>query len=167
MDLKIETVKIADLTPDPDNARLHDEQNLDAITASLRRFGQVKPIVITSSGKVLAGNGTLTAATRLGWIQVQAVRTPADWSDTEAMAYALADNRTAELADWNQQILASTLTDLEANGWDLNDLGFSAIPVRNLSEATEPSNKNRQDHDPIRCPKCGFTWIPTAKVAAE
>lgn len=166
-DLKIEQIPVGQLIPDPDNARLHDETNMEAIFSSLQKFGQVKPIVATHDGKVLAGNGTLAAALRLGWKTISVVRTPADWSDADAMAYALADNRTAELADWNQDVLVSQLVDLEANGWELNDLGFAAIPLRDIADAPTPGERNAKDKT-IRCPKCGHTWLPASpKVAAE
>lgn len=164
--LKVESVPLTSLTPDPDNARLHGDDNLEAITNSLKRFGQVKPIVVTAGGKVLAGNGTLQAATRLGWKDIQVVRTPADWSDTEAMAYALADNRTAELADWNKDVLAAQLVDLSDNGWNLNELGFASIPLQDIDEKETSAERNERNGT-IQCPKCGHTWLRNLKVAAK
>lgn len=63
--MDIERVPIATLHHDPANVRRHPEKNLDAIKASLARFGQQKPIVVSSDNVVVAGNGTL-AAERLG-----------------------------------------------------------------------------------------------------
>ena len=110
--MQITTQKIADLTADPKNARKHDQTNLATIKASLEKFGQRKPIVIDASGKILAGNGTVEAAKQLGWTQIEAVEVPADWDDATAKAYAIADNRTAELADWNGEVLLASLQDL-------------------------------------------------------
>jgi ParB-like chromosome segregation protein Spo0J len=73
--MKIETTKISELSLDPSNVRKHSRRNLDAIKASLRKFGQQKPIVVDATGVVLAGNGTLTAARELGWSVIQIVRT--------------------------------------------------------------------------------------------
>jgi ParB-like chromosome segregation protein Spo0J len=56
--MKLETRKLSDLTTDPENARKHDKRNLDAIAASLEKFGQRKPIVVMPTGVILAGNGT-------------------------------------------------------------------------------------------------------------
>jgi len=61
----------AELSLDPANVRKHDRRNLDAIKASLRKFGQQKPIVVDTKGIVLAGNGTLTAAKELGWSEIE------------------------------------------------------------------------------------------------
>lgn len=125
--MKIEKMKIADLTPDPQNARTHDDKNLKAIEGSLREFGQRKPIVITSQNIIAAGNGTVEAAKSLGWTEIEAVRVPADWDADRIKAFALADNRTAELADWNPQVLADQLIELDAVGFAVEEFGFEAL----------------------------------------
>jgi hypothetical protein len=111
--MKTESVKIKDLLNDPSNVRKHDERNIDAIKASLKRFGQQKPIVVDVKGIVVAGNGTLDAAKSLGWKEVQVVRTKLEGA--EAIAYAVADNRTAELAIWDEDALAQTLAALHTD----------------------------------------------------
>lgn len=125
--MKIETLQIKDLTPDPANARQHDEKNLKAIQGSLNQFGQRKPIVITAAGVVVAGNGTVEAAKRLGWLKIDAVRVPGDWTPEQTKAFALADNRTAELAAWNTEALTAQLQELEEKGWEIADFGFEAL----------------------------------------
>ncbi len=105
------TVAIDKLSTDPANARSHSQANVDAIAGSLRRFGQQKPIVVDNSGVVRAGNGTLAAARQLGWDDIQVVYTQLEGS--EATAFAIADNRTAELADWNDEALAASLHGLD------------------------------------------------------
>jgi DNA modification methylase len=127
--MNIETLRIADLTPDPQNARQHDDKNLKAIMGSLKEFGQRKPIVITEAGVIVAGNGTVEAAKRLGWLDIEVVRVPADWTDAQVKAFAIADNRTAELANWNQEVLTSQLLELEAEGWELAEFGFEAFEL--------------------------------------
>jgi hypothetical protein len=126
-ELKIEQVSISTLKPDPMNARRHDAKNLTAISNSLKRFGQRKPIVITGDGTVVAGNGTLAAALQLGWTELACARVPRNWTHEEIKAYALADNRTAELAEWDSSMLAEQLLELDAVGWDVSDLGFEAL----------------------------------------
>jgi len=115
---------IADLQLDPQNARFHSQKNLDAIKASLTKFGQRKPIVITGEGLVLAGNGTLEAAKSLGWDHIDVTITPVDWDLNTARAYALADNRTAELAEWDENVLAKQLLELIDVDFDIEALGF-------------------------------------------
>ena len=125
--MKIETLRIADLTLDPKNARQHDAKNLKAIEGSLTQFGQRKPIVITETGVIVAGNGTVTAAKSLGWETIEAVRVPADWTQDQVKAFALADNRTAELAAWEPEVLASQLIELEAAGFEIAEFGFDKV----------------------------------------
>jgi DNA modification methylase len=122
--MKLETRKIADLVQDPNNARMHDKKNLSAIAGSLEMFGQRKPIVVTDAGLVVAGNGTVQAAKSLGWSEIDVVRVPSDWSADQVKAFALADNRTAELAVWDEQVMASQLFELTAADWDVVALGF-------------------------------------------
>jgi site-specific DNA-methyltransferase (adenine-specific) len=127
--MNIQTLRIADLTPDPQNARQHDDKNLKAIQGSLKEFGQRKPIVITEAGVIVAGNGTVEAAKRLGWTDIQVVKVPDDWTPDKVKAFAIADNRTAELANWNQEVLTSQLLELEAEGWELAEFGFEAFEL--------------------------------------
>jgi hypothetical protein len=134
--VKVESVAIATLSQDPANARKHDDKNLEAIKASLRRFGQQKPIVVDSSNVVRAGNGTLAAATALGWDSINVVQT--DLQGSEATAYAIADNRTAELADWDESVLAASLSSLaDVDETWLSDLQFSEKEIAELVASTQ------------------------------
>jgi len=133
--MDIETVKIDELDLDPRNARKHDAKNLKAIADSLEQFGQRKPIVVWGR-TVVAGNGTMAAARSLGWKQISIVRVPDDWSADQVKAYALADNRSAELAVWDEQVLASQLLELQEAEFDIELLGFE-LPVDELQEIVE------------------------------
>lgn len=116
-------VDIDKLAPDPRNVRKHGGRNLDAVVSSLKRFGQQKPVVATRHGIVIAGNATLEAARRLGWKQLAVM-----WSELdgkEAQAYAIADNRTAELATWDWDALKGQLEEL-AGTVDMAELAFDA-----------------------------------------
>lgn len=115
--LKYQTFKVADLSNDPANARKHSQRNIEAIVASLRRFGQQKPIVVDSTGVVRAGNGTLEAARVLGWETIEGVVTTLQ--GVEATAYAIADNRTAELAEWDDEVLAAQLNGIATDDDEL------------------------------------------------
>ena len=135
--LRIESIAIDKLIPDPDNARQHDDKNLSAIKGSLKNFGQVKPIVVFGDNIVIAGNGTLQGAKELGWTEINIVRIPKDWEWDKARAYALADNRTSELAEWDAEILKDTLIELDAVGWAVEEFGFEA-----LQPPTNPEPRN-------------------------
>jgi DNA modification methylase len=153
--MKIQTLQIKDLTPDPENARQHDDKNLKAIQGSLKQFGQRKPIVITEDGVIVAGNGTVEAAKRLGWLEIQAVTVPSDWTPEQTKAFALADNRTAELASWSPEVLAAQLLELEEAGFEIEEFGFEKIEV-----AEEP-REIVEDEIPELAPKrvaLGDVW---------
>ena len=133
--MKIELVNIDDLDLDPRNARKHDAKNLKAIADSLEQFGQRKPIVVWGR-TVVAGNGTIAAARSLGWKEISIARVPDDWSADQVKAYALADNRSAELAVWDEQVLSQQLLELVEAEFDIELLGFE-LPVDELQEVVE------------------------------
>jgi DNA modification methylase len=133
--VKVELVKIDELDLDPQNARKHDAKNLKAIADSLEQFGQRKPIVVWGR-TVVAGNGTMAAARTLGWKEITVARVPDEWSADQVKAYALADNRSAELATWDEQVLASQLLELQEAEFDIELLGFE-LPTNELEEVVE------------------------------
>lgn len=137
--MKIENIAIADLISDPNNARKHDDTNLDAIVGSLKNFGQRKPIVVSADNVVVAGNGTIEAAKRLGWDKIDVVRIPADWTPDQIKAFALADNRTAELATWDREVLTAQLRELEFAGFEVAEFGFDivALPLETSDDSDE------------------------------
>jgi DNA modification methylase len=125
--LDVQWVPINSISPDPANVRKHPEKNLNAIIGSLRAFGQQKPIVVDRNNVVRAGNGTLAAAKSLGWTEIAIV--VSDLSPTELVSFAIADNRTSELAKWDDEALSDVLksmlnegVDMKSMGWDDGDL---------------------------------------------
>ncbi len=119
-------VDISSLTPDPENARVHPEKNLQAIQDSLRLYGQMKPIAVRKANRVImAGNGTVEAAKALGWTKIAAAML--DVSEIAAIGYGLADNRTAELARWENEVVARLdkillEAGMETVGWSKDEL---------------------------------------------
>src|SRR5687767_9389559 len=135
--LTIQRRPLAALQLDPANVRRHGPDNLSAIKASLTRFGQQKPIVVDRRGIVIAGNGTVQAARDLGWTEIDVVVT--DLAGTEAVAFAIADNRTAELAEWDDDSLASVLAALKAEDDALLEVaGFSDDELNKLIASAAP-----------------------------
>lgn len=130
--MKVESVAIDSIYADPSNVRTHPERNLATIKASLARFGQQTPIVVDASGIVRKGNGTLTAALELGWEKINVVRTPLKGS--EATAYSIADNRTSDLAEWDDAGLAEQLRALQSEDFDLAAVGYDAGEIDAMIE---------------------------------
>jgi DNA modification methylase len=121
--LEIHVVPISELTPDPKNARIHKRKSLNALCESLTTFGQRKPILITRDKVVIAGNGTLAAAQILEWQTINCTYVPADWSQQQITAYALADNATAELSSWDHELLQINLEGIQDIAGSLETLG--------------------------------------------
>jgi hypothetical protein len=165
-DLRPLAVPIGGLRPAPDNARLHADQDVRALMESLRRFGQRKAIVAKHEYRgirnaVLAGSGTLLAARRLGWTHLAV--SWFDGSDDAAQAYAIADNATAELSEWNVTQLAA---DLDA-GLDfgaffdpdaLQDLLGADAPVPDFPSVHQDEQGRLDRIEPITCPECGHVF---------
>ena len=116
MVIEYKTVKLSELHEDPANARLHPDENLADIRASLKEFGQVEPIVVQkSTGKVVGGNGRLKVMRQLGWEECDVAYV--DMSDMKATALGIALNRAGERAEWDTKVLAQLMEGLEG----LND----------------------------------------------
>jgi DNA modification methylase len=142
-----DVVDVDTLVLDPENARSHDARSVEAIAASAGRFQQRKPLIVRRSDRrVIAGNGFVAAARARGWKKVAVVWVDDD--DATAKAFALADNRTAELSDWNRDVLREQLRALDpmddlvtSLGWDedeLIDLTFKKGDVVDGGEVPEP-----------------------------
>jgi ParB-like chromosome segregation protein Spo0J len=114
---------IEKLKHDEANPRQHDDKNLGAIRASLKRWGWRNVVVARKADRVIiAGNGRIEAARSLGWTHAPVVFVADDV--TEATAFAIADNRAGELAAWNLGNLTAQLDGLDEAA--LGDLGFTA-----------------------------------------
>jgi len=134
--VRIETKPIKEIIEDPENAREHGARNLEAIEKSLAAFGQQKPIVINKEGKVIAGNGTLQAAQAIGWETIQVVKT--ELPELQQKAFAVADNRTAEMATWDEEVLARTIKEVaEIDEILAVQLGFEQDEIKRMLERLE------------------------------
>ena len=119
MSNNVETIGLGDLKPDPQNARKHTPRNVGMIADALQEVGAARSIVIDEKGVVLAGNATIKAAGRAGLARVKVV--DADGSEIIAVRrtgltprqkkrLALYDNRAAELAEWDSDVLSDLPT---------------------------------------------------------
>ena len=116
--------QLDDLHLDQKNARMHNEESLQAIKMSLERFGQQKPIVVDKNNKIVSGNGTVMAARALGWSGIDAIVT--DLTGDEAVAFAISDNRTSEMSMWDGAELSAQLEYLSFDyGTFFHGLGFN------------------------------------------
>lgn len=134
-------VELSRLVPDPANVRKHPERSIEAIKASLQRFGQQKPIVVDGKGVVIAGNGMFEAAKQLGWTSIAAVGSTL--AGSERAAYSIADNHIAELSFWDEPALRAMLESMPgdaaaAAGYTPDELGAIIKGTADLEDDDGP-----------------------------
>ena len=128
--LKMTYRKVDDLKPYAGNARTHSAKQITQIAASIRQFGFTNPVLVDGASGIVAGHGRVAAARQLGMTEVPVIEL-AHLSEAERRAYVIADNRLAELAGWDRDILAIELQalsemdldfDLEITGYETAEL---------------------------------------------
>ena len=129
--MKVIEREIGLVKPYEKNPRIIPEEAVERVAASIREFGFQQPIVVDKDGVIIVGHTRLKAAEKLGLEKVPVV--VADLSPEKARAYRLADNKTNEATSWDDDLLFSELTDIEADIADLDfsmlDFGFSALDL--------------------------------------
>jgi DNA modification methylase len=161
--LTIRRVPLDSLHHDPSNPREHGEENLEAILGSLKRFGQAEPLVVQrSTGRVIGGNGRLTAMKKLGWTECEIVEL--DLDDLQATALGIALNRSSELATWNDATLAKLLEELKTHD-ALDGVGYSTEDIDRLLDDLEMQSAGDGDPDQVPEPpedpvtRPGDLWV--------
>ena len=128
--LSISISSVRELKPNPANARTHSVKQVRQIAGSIRSFGFNNPVLIDSQGTIIAGHGRVEAAKELGMTSVPTVRLE-HLSDAQKRAYIIADNRLAELAGWDREILAIELQNLldDEIDFEITDVGFETAEI--------------------------------------
>jgi len=157
----VEQVDIGTLILDPANARKHDKRNVESIENSLKAFGvQGVLAVVDADGIVRAGNGRVIAARNIGMTTAAVFKSPL--RGVQAVAYAIADNRTSELAEWDDDVLRETLAALQ-NDESIDELvtGFSEEEIDDLiSQASGEVVEDEVPEPPVDpVTKPGDLWI--------
>jgi DNA modification methylase len=130
MAMKIELRNLSDIKPYENNPRLNDDA-VDAVAASIREFGFRQPIVVDAEGVIVVGHTRYKAALKLGLEKVP-VHIAKDLTPEQIKAYRIADNKTAELSDWNYDLLPIELGELKGMNYDLGLLGFDPDELAKL-----------------------------------
>jgi ParB-like chromosome segregation protein Spo0J len=119
----VEKWAIERLTPYARNSRTHSDEQVAQLAASIREWGWTTPVLVDEDGGIIAGHGRVLAARQLGMVEVPVV-VARGWSDAKRRAYVIADNKLAENAGWNSELLALELGELGELGFDLDLTGF-------------------------------------------
>jgi len=128
--MKIELRKLSEIKPYPNNPRVNDDA-VEAVAASIREFGFRQPIVVDAEGVIVVGHTRYKAAQKLGLERVP-VHVATDLTPEQIRAYRIADNKSAELSDWDYDLLPIELGELKASDFDLGLLGFDQDELARL-----------------------------------
>ena len=147
---KIELWNLERLIPYDKNAREHSTEQVAQIAASISEFGFLNPILVDSNDGIVAGHGRLSAAKELA-LDVVPVVVLDHLTENQKKAYVLVDNKLAENATWNEDLLAEEIIKLNLQDFDLNILGWTEEELKSLQEdgwATDIEDviKNDEEH---------------------
>lgn len=157
---KIVRWKTGDLKANPRNSRKHSKAQIEQVVESMKRFGWTVPLLIDKSGTLVAGHARLEAAIALGLPEAPAIDV-ADLTAAERRAYMVADNRLAENATWDWEVLRVEFKELRALGIDLTMTGFTLPDISALmAPAATPGQFKSIDSPNVQyqCPSCGHQW---------
>jgi len=135
----IEVLPVDQLKPNLHNARTHSRKQVRQIAESIRRFGFTNPVLIDDAGQIIAGHGRVAAAKLIGLAGVPTLKI-SHLSEVEKRAYILADNRLAEKAGWDREILTIELQALIDLDFEVELTGFETSDIDILlDDAAEAS----------------------------
>jgi DNA modification methylase len=157
---KVERWSLDRLVPYARNARTHSDAQVAQVAASIREWGWTTPVLVDEDGTIIAGHGRVLAARLLGLTEAP-IMVARGWSEAQKRAYALADNKLAENAGWNDELLRLEVADLAAMGFELPLIGFSDDEIAKLSIApnpglTDPDEAPEPPANPVSVP--GDVW---------
>ncbi len=157
---RIELVPIETLRPYEKNPRTHPKAQIKLIEASIRRFGVINPAVVDAEGNVICGHERLEALKRLGFKTIPVIRVE-HLTDDEVRSYRLCDNRIAESAGWDRELLGFEIQHLVEVNFDLDLTGFETAEL-DLALGTQIKAPDAADKIPrLEAPisRLGDRWI--------
>jgi DNA modification methylase len=162
--LQIEWVPVASLRRNAKNPRKHSARNIRQLVLSIQSYRLIVPLLVDDSGLVLSGHARLAAAEKLKMDRVPVIRV-SHLSAEQAKAFAIADNRLAEIAKWDEQLLGEILSELSAVELDfsLEATGFTMGEMDLIIEGISPSTPDEEE--PLEAPsgipvsKAGDLWL--------
>lgn len=143
---RLESMAVADLRPHDRNPRTHSRKQVAQIAESIKRFGFVNPVLVDREGQVIAGHGRIEAAKLLGMTKVPVLRLE-HMTEAEKRAYVIADNRLAELAGWDNDLLAlelSAIAELDSE-FELALTGFDVAEIEALLNGLDAGEEQEEE----------------------
>lgn len=146
--------KLTDIAPYENNPRRNDEA-VKYVAESIRQFGFKNPILIDSNGIIVAGHTRYKAAIELGMEKVPCIITD-DLTEEQVRAFRLADNKVAEIAQWDQELLNFELGEIDIDMTDFGFIDMADIDVDGFFEDAEPQKPKDEEEKEVQCPHCGM-----------
>ena len=140
---RYENVSIEKLIPYKNNAKIHDEKQIEQIAKSIKEFGFINPVLIDENYQIIAGHGRILGAKRLGMEEVPCLFVE-DLTDKQKRAYILADNRLTELGKWDKELLKVELEALNDVDFDITLTGFELEDFIDFSDIDEYYGDERE-----------------------
>lgn len=138
--------RIDQLEPYARNSRVHTSRQIKQIAESIRVFGFVNPILVDRNNRIIAGHGRVEAAKLLGMIEVPTIRLE-DLSEVQIQGYVIADNKLAENAGWDREILAVELQHLMTLDCADFDVTLTGFEVAEIDAILEGSTRHEEDDE--------------------
>ena len=169
-DIKIESLDTEQLKDNERNTRVHSDEQIEQIVASINEFGFTNPILIDEQNVLLAGHGRLLAARKLGLKKVPIIRLE-NLTEKQKRAYVIADNKLALNSEWNDSLLQMEMQELHNMDFDLKTLGWSDNEISSFVGWNMDEFNIEKDFEGAReiglddlgtmsnkCPRCGFEY---------
>jgi len=154
------------LKPYENNPRVHSDKQIGQIVSSIKEFGFTNPVLIDRGDRIIAGHGRVLAASKLGITTIPCIILDG-LTREQLRAYIIADNKLAENASWDRELLTSEIIELKEHDYDLALLGFNEEEILAILEPIEVPNFDQQETDSqprldklnlMECPHCGETF---------
>lgn len=145
MEYNVEFIKVSDLKPYENNAKKHDDAQIDQIINSIKEFGWRQNLVVDNNNVVIIGHGRLAAAEKMGLDVVPCIRAT-DLTEEQIKALRIADNKIAEHSSWDNDLLGEELKAL-ADAVDMTDFGFGDFELTILTGDYEPEPYKSDETD--------------------
>jgi DNA modification methylase len=164
--MQIECTPVSELRPHPNNARTHSRKQIRQIAKSIEQFGFCNPVLVDDAKQIIAGHGRVEAAKLLGVDAVPTCRL-SHLSEADKRAYVLADNKLAENAGWDKELLAIELqglieleVDIELTGFDMAEIDFILEEAREATDAASgPEDEPPQPSSGPAVTQTGDLWL--------
>ena len=169
-DIKIQSLDIEELKDNERNTRVHSDEQIEQIVASINEFGFTNPILIDEKNVLLAGHGRLLAARKIGLKKVPIIRLE-NLTEKQKRAYVIADNKLALNSEWNDSLLQMEMQELHNMDFDLTKLGWSDTEISSFVGWDIDEFNIEKDFEGAReiglddlgtmskkCPRCGFEY---------